>query len=708
MKDIIAEAVERMRIAEEAESHNRAEAIDDLEFLRGNQWPPEIKSQREKEGRPCLTVNTLPTFLAQVTNDIRQNKIAIKIHPVDSKADPETAKVYQGVIRHIEYDSNADVAYHMAAASAAACSFGYFRLLNEYESRDSFNQTLKFAPIRNPFTVYADPFGIQPDGSDRNWYVICDDVPKAEFKRDYPDATAADFESVDGHGDNFRGWISEETVRVAEYYRYEDRKDTLCLLEDGTTKWEDELRDGDVCTKKRKSNRRIVKWSKLTAKEVLEETEIPCEWIPVFPVYGTEVDIDGKVYRSSLIRAAKDPARMYNVWMTSATEEIGMRTRTPWVMAEGQDEGYEAQWSTANTVTRSRLIYKPTPVGGQLAPPPQRQPMADVPVGVLTMAQHARDDIKASMGLFDSSMGARGSATSGKQEIAQQRQGQITNFHFADNLAKAVRHAGRCLLSMIPRVFDTPRVVKILGDDESLDFAEVNKPLPMPEVDPKTGAIRRILNDLTAGRYDLTVSVGPAYATMRQEAQESMRDMAQSWPKLMDVAGDKMVKAMNWPDGDVIADRLKKTIPPDITQGENKDEPAPEIPPQIQQQLQQYDAALADAMEQIKAMQSSQQQAIQQAQVKAEADVEIAKIKAMADIEAKTQVAAISAQHEAMNRPPESSEPEKEDQGMAMLAQAVAMLAAPKRKVMEIQAPSGGVYVGTVVETTEGATGATE
>ncbi|MGL4527254.1 MAG: portal protein, partial [Aestuariivirga sp.] len=644
---LIAECAKRMRMSYEAEAHNRAAGREDLQMLRGDHWPAHIRQMREQAGRPCLTVNTLPTYLAQVTNDMRQNKIAIKVHPVDQIADPEAARVYQGLIRHIEYDSNADACQHLAGTQAASCGEGYFRLITEFESENSFHQRIKFLPIRNPMTVAFDPFGIQPDGSDRQWYALPDDLPRDVFEHDYPDADPCSFEDVDLQA--YREWVQQDTVRVVEYYRIEDKPETLCLVQDGTAKWESDLGEGDECVKKRKSKRRVVRWYKLSAKEILDDTEIPCEWIPIFPVYGAEVVEDGRVYRSSLIRAASDPARMYNVWISAATEEIALRPKVPWVMAEGQDEGYEDMWKTANRVNHDRLIYKPTTVEGSnsVAPPPMRQPMADVPVGVLTMAGHARDDQKAAMGLFDSSMGARGTATSGRQELAQQQQGQITNLHFSDNLMRAVRLAGRCLLSMIPRVYDTPRVVKLLGEDDTLGFAPINT----PKRDQQTGAMK-VENDLRAGRYDLVAVPGPSFATQRQEAAEGMREMAKAYPPLMQFAGDKMVKAMNWPDGDLIAERLKKTIPPQITEGEDaKDGEKPmQLPPEhmqqmqvMQQQMEQYEQALQDAMQQIKAAQDQNAAEIEKAKAKAGADIEIAKIKALADIEAKRQVAEIEA-----------------------------------------------------------------
>jgi hypothetical protein len=336
-----------------------------------------------------------------------------------------------------------------------------------------------------------------------------------------------------------------------------------------------------------------------------------CNWIPVFPVYGDELDVDGKVIRSGLIRNAKDPARMYNFWMTSATEEVALRPKTPYIGVEGQFEGYEDDWNQANTRSFAYLEYRPVSLDGILAPPPQRQPMADIPGGMLQMAMHANDNIKATTGLFDSSLGSLGNARSGIQERQQQRQGDVANFHFSDNLARTVRHAGRCLVSMIPHYYDATRIVRIMGEDGKIKHTKINSPIPPEEqeVDEQGQAIKTILNDLTVGEYDITVKAGPSYDTLRQEALDSMVEVAGKWPKLMDVAGDKVIKAMDWPGAEEIAERVARSIPPEIRgdeegkQSETVDTPKGPIPldqvgpmlAQMDQQMQQMGQALQEA-----------------------------------------------------------------------------------------------------------------
>jgi hypothetical protein len=588
---ILAELRKRVQWAVDFDADTRSEALEDLRFVAGQQWPDAWRRTRELEARPCLTINKLPAFIHQITNDQRQNKPSIKIHPVDDNADVETAQIIQGLIRHIEYSSNADFCYDSATANAVQIGFGYFRLVTEYCDETSFDQDIKFKRIRNPFTVYCGPH-LEPDGSDMLWCVISEEVPRDEFKREYPKANASDSANwPTGPGDANVQWLSVDSVRVAEYYRIELKPATLCLMADGTTGYKDEMPTYDpaFCVKERATHKRVVMWRKCTGYDVLEEREIPGRFIPVFPVYGDEIDLDGKVIRSGVVRFAKDPQRMYNYWMTSATEEVALRPKTPFIGAEGQFEDYEDQWSQANNRSFAYLTYKPTTVDGILVPPPQRSQPADIPSGTLALAMHANDNIKATTGIFDASLGARGNETSGRAILARQREGDVANYHYVDNLSRAIRHAGRVIVAWIPKIYDTQRVVRIMGEDESLRFETVNKVEMKHELDEFTQQIQTIenvLNDVRVGTYDVTVTTGPAYSTMRQEAAQAMVEFGQSWPKLMDIAGDKVVKAMDWPGAEEIAERIKKTIPPELTREKDEGEEE-DLPPQVVQQIEQ-------------------------------------------------------------------------------------------------------------------------
>lgn len=631
-KAIIAEAIARMQISVTADSENRSEAIDDLKFKKGEQWDPAVKAQRVRDQRPCLTMNKLPTFVHQVTNAQRQNVPSINVHPVGA-GDKAVAEVIQGGIRHIEYSSNASVAYDTAVNSAAEIGFGYFRLVTTYCREDSFDQEIQFRRIRNPFTVYMDPSHVNPDGSDQQWCILSVKVPRAEFKAEFPNSAPVDMSAIRGLGDAAHDWADDDCVRLSEYYRIHREPAKVVLLSNGESGYKDDLLEvpqGVTIKAERDSWRTKVQWFKLTATEILDRADIPCKWIPVFPVYGDEIDIDGKVIRSGLIRNAKDPARMYNFWMTAATEEVALRPKTPYIGAEGQFEGHESEWAAANTSSFPFLEYKPKALGGMLAPPPQRQPMADLPSGVLAMAMHANDDIKATTGIYDASLGARSNETSGVAIRQRDRQGDTANFHYIDNLHVTLRHVGRCIIDMWPKVYDAERTLQIMGKDGKVSSVPINTPVPpdQQKPDPRTGAIQRVLNDMTVGEYSVTISSGPSYDTMRQEAVDGMIQTAQSWPKLMDIAGDKVVRSMDWPMSDEIADRIEKTLPPELRdqEGGPDGEPAgqPELPPEVQQQMQQMEQALNDLMGQLDQAKSG----IEKARIAADAQIQVAKINA--------------------------------------------------------------------------------
>jgi hypothetical protein len=636
--DLLKRIREFTETAIKADNHNRTAAVADLKFLAGDQWPDDIKIRRQNEGRPCLTFNRLPTYLHQVTNDQRQNKQGIKVHPVGDGADEKGADIYQGMIRRIEDSSNADTAYDTAVNSAAAIGFGFWRLITEYESPTSFNQVIKYQRMRDALKVYFDAASVEADGSDAKECAIVYDIPKAEFKRTWPRQLEAAQTAMTAIGNQIQpGWMTDTMVRVVEYYYFEYTAATLYLLGDGTTTTK-QPPAGAVVKNQRPTQLPQLKLVKACAGAVLERTDIKCRWIPVFPVWGDEIDIQGKVIRKGVIRDAKDPAQMYNFWMTSATEEVSLRPKTPFIGAAGQFETNKKQWQQANSKSFAFLEYDPVTVDGVLAPPPQRSPMADVPAGMLQMALHAADNIKAVTGLFDSSLGARGNATSGVQEREQQRQGDVANFHFIDGLHRSIRHCGRCLVDMIPHYYDATRVVEIMRENGTVEAMPINQPAtneagqPVDKngnviVDPVT-QVQRILNDVTIGKYGVTFDSGPSYATQREEAQAAMVELGGKWPKVLDVAGDVMVENMDWPGADKIARRLKATLPPQITAGDEGEDgqPAsqPQLPPEIEQALQNADAMVQDLQHQLEEAKNG----LAKAQMDAASREEVARINA--------------------------------------------------------------------------------
>jgi hypothetical protein len=610
---------ERFQRAAEAESSVRKEALEDLEFFSGKQWDDAIQRQRQTDGRPCLVINRLPQFVRQVTNEQRQNRPSIQVNPVDDGADVETAKIIQGLIRHIEYDSGADAAYDTAFFGAASFSFGYFRVTTEYSGPLSFEQDIKIKRIRNPFTVYYDPNAKEADFSDADWAFVVETMSKEAFKKAHPDAELSKMEDWTSVGDT--GWIEKDSVRVAEHFWREREPETLVLLEDGSTllkaEWDELAQELGISDEQKASVVRAtretevtkVKWAKVNGLEVLEETDWSGQWIPIVKVVGDELDIDGKQVLKGIVRDAKEPQRQYNFMKSAATEAIALAPKAPFVIAEGQVEGYERQWGQANTKSFAYLTYKPASANGQPMPPPQRMNAEPAIQAINQATMESADDLKAVTGIYDASLGAQGNETSGKAILARQQQAQGANYHYIDNLTRALRHCGRILLDLIPKIYDTPRVIRIIGEDGLPDKAAIGQQQQLtPQQMQRWQSFTRIY-DLGLGKYDVTISTGPSYQSRRQEAVSSIIDLVKSFPPLMQTAGDILVKNMDWPGAQDIAKRLQAMLPPEIKQADGDDQ-NPQIPPEVQQHVAQMTAQNQQLTQQLQAAQNDLQNGI--------------------------------------------------------------------------------------------------
>jgi hypothetical protein len=572
-----------------------------------------------------LTINRLFQFRNQIINEIRQNRPGIKIRPVDDKADKETAEIMQGLVRHIQDSSKADIAYDTAAEWQVDTGLGYFRIITDYCEDDSFNQDIVIKRVVDPNKVYYDPESTEPDGSDARWAFVIEDWALDEFKTEYPDVDVTAFK--DGVTGDRQGWFGKDFVRVAEYFEIESKPRALVQLQDGSTAWKDEIPEEyqELIIAERKSNDKRCKWYKIGGDKILEQTELPTSFIPVIPVLGNEVWVEGKRHVHGLTRFAKDPARQYNYMQSANTEVMALAPRAPYIAAEGQLDGYEQEWAMANRHNLSVLTYNPVSFGGTVIGAPQRQQPVTTNPGFESAMMRAVDDMKSSMGIFDASLGNRESNQSGKAILSQQRQANIGNFHFSDNLNRSIKQAGRIIIEMIPKIYDTQRVIRILGEDDSPKQVKLNPEQLQPkiEVPNEKGGVDTIYN-LNIGKYDLVVDTGPSYATKRQEAAESMMSLVQADPQVLQIAGDVIVRNMDWPGADEIADRIKAMLPPQIQQEMKSEEDGqPQVDPQVQQQMQQ----MADMVEHLS-------QELKAAQAKAESDedkLDIERFKAQTD-----------------------------------------------------------------------------
>lgn len=650
----------RFDIAVEAEREARELALEDLKFGAGDQWDQRDKNQRDVERRPCLTINRLPQFIRQVVNDQRQNRSSIKVSPVDDKADIETAKILQGIIRHIENSSDADIAYDTAFDSAVRTGFGFFRIRTAYSDPMSFDLDIRIEPIKNRFSAYLDPSYKLPDGSDAEWGFIFEDITHDEFKRLYPDSELCSMDNWDAIGATREGWIADDTVRVAEYF-YKDYRDvTLLKMSDGSVLIKEDMQKSKVITEvvgddglpalveseemilppsadgqpvqvigERKSKVPVVRWCKIDAVDILEQTDWPGRWIPIIPVLGEELDIEGKRVTEGIIRHAKDSQKMYNYWKSAETETIALAPKAPWIVAEGQIEDYKHIWKTANTQSHSHLPYKPIALNGQPVPPPQRN-VFEPPIQAITQAgMMASEDMKATTGVYDAALGQRSNENSGIAIQRRANQAQISNFHFSDNISRSKRHCGRQLVDLIPKIYDTARAVRILGEDGTEEIVRIN------EMFERNG--KQTQFNLGVGKYDVSVATGPSFETKRQEAASSMLEMSKANPQIMGVAGDLIVKNMDWPGAQEISERIRKSMPPGIADDPKKQPLPPEAQAQMAQMnqlIEQLTAKHNEAMDKLdgKTLELESRERIEMQKLQVQLQIEMAKLDAQDSI----------------------------------------------------------------------------
>jgi len=650
-KDRLSDAKEAFKLASDAEKEQRLRSLDDLRFAKlGEQWPEQVKRQRELDGRPCLTHNRMPSFIKQVVNDARQNRPAMKFHPVGSGATRECAEILDGLARNIEYTSNAEVAYDTALDFSVSCGIGYWLIRTDYADEDTFEQDIQIERVSNPFSIYGDPHSTAADSADWNTAFITDLLTKTEFEKRWPKADTSDF-NADRAGKDLL-WFQGEQIQVAEWWCRDEVPGRIFKMSDGSIMTEDELEKLNeflLLNGVTPVGDRIVKTHRVTqyllnGTEILETNAWKGKYIPIVPVYGEEVNIEGKRYFQSLIHHAKDPQRQYNFWRTASTELVALAPKAPFIGPVGAF-ATDKNWATANTVSHQYLEFDVVP-GAPGGGAPQRQGFTGPPAGALQEALNASDDMKNIMGLHDASLGARSNETSGRAIMARQREGDVSTFNFIDNLSRGIRHSGRIIMDLIPHVYGAERVIRCIKEDGSNFAMPINQPVipaqmsqpgmggpqqppqgptpqpgmpPMgapgmpqqPEMgqpapqgqpqyhpappgadqDPQMAGLIKVF-DLSSGKYDVTVEAGPSFTTRREEAASQMMEFMRVLPNAAPLIGDLLAKNLDWPGSDEIAKRLQAMLPPQV-QGHNPQMAA------MQHQLQQQDGMAKQAVGQL-------------------------------------------------------------------------------------------------------------
>lgn len=587
-------ALERFADACDSEREERKEQRDDVAFISGKQWPEEVKLEREKAGRPCLTHNLLNQFIRQITGDIRQNKPGIKVLPANDGANKETAEIYAGLIRHIEQVSDATTAYTNGAEGMARAGMGHWRVKTQYSGDDGFEQDIRIKRIKDPFAVYWDPNAEEFDRSDAEWCFVIERMSLAKFKKKYPKARTDSFQTNQNDSTLSSDWKDGKTITIAEYWCKKKEKKTLLLLSDGSVIEEEGLTE-EMSKALDEKQVTILKTRPVEVDKVYQrmmngvewldkETAWPGKYIPIVTCVGEEYLVDDRMVRHGVVRWGRDPQRMFNYMRSASAEQIALAPKAPVVGTKKQFEGHESQWRQASRSNVDFLTYNHDPnAPGR----PSRLETVTPHVAANEFAQASQNDMYASIGIYPPSLGARSNETSGRAIIAREKQGDTGTYLYSDNVSKAISYTGRILVDLIPKIFDTTRVVRIIGQDDEESMVTLNEPT-MKEGEPTYATKVEEKNGecsfhppLDAGEYDVAVVTGPSYATKRAESAESLMSFVAAVPIVQQVAADLIAKNMDWPGAEAIAERLKKALPPGIAEDSQPSPPPPPNPKDV-------------------------------------------------------------------------------------------------------------------------------
>jgi hypothetical protein len=594
---ICKQALERYARWVERERENTGAAYDDLKFRAGEQWPTEAVAARKD--RPMLTINRIPQFIRQVTGDMRQKRPGIKTVPVDSRGDKDTAETIAGMIRYIENRSDASGIYMEGGESQVTCGIGHWMVTKEYADGTTFNQELRILGVDDQVAVACDPDAKMPMKEDAKWWILPVDLSRESFKENYPDASVEDFD--DSSQASADGWFDQDFVRVAIYWTKKPFKRILALMPDGgisdlTDKDEAEREEiGKVANRVEERDSFKVCRYLITAAHVLEESDWPGMNIPIVPVLGEQIKIGKRTVRHGLTRFARDPQRMINYYSSAEAEVVALQPKSPWLATVKNVEKHQQMWATANVEAHNVLLWTPDPANGNM--PPQRIQPAVSSQGISEGLDRAVNDMKGVIGIYDAGLGNKSNETSGKAILARQREGDVGTYVYMDNWSRSICRTGAILVDLIPHVYDTERMIRIMGEDGKVDLKWINKPIGMQEMDPATGQPTqeaKIENDVTVGAYDVVIVPGPSFTTKREEAKESMTAFIQSAPETAPIIMDLYAKAQDWPLGEEIGERFEVMAPPPIQallkkqkQEDGQTQPTPEEMAQAEGQAKQ-------------------------------------------------------------------------------------------------------------------------
>lgn len=640
MQDKHQSARERYQDFKDHFSEQRKRMLEDLEFSNPavpKQWSDVDRKARETApggARPCMTFDSTNQYINQVVNDARQNKPGIQVLPVDSGADIQTAQAIEGMIRHIEYSSRSGIAYDTSIDHAARCGAGWIRVTTEVVNPRLNEQEVRIKSISDALSCMISPESVEPDGSDSTDGFVETMINRKVFESNYGQRLRDKSKSW---GDS-AVWYSDKAIRVCEYYKLKSvKKNRLDIyLEDGSTKtvneedyWAEvkELGYKPMIAAQWIDEEKHVEWSLMTGDEIIDETTILCKWVPLVPVYGNVLWIDGKRHVCGLTRQLMDGQRARNFERTAHIEMIAMQPKAPFILPFESVEAFEDEWSGIGRSNQPYLPYNALDSEGRPLPAPQRLAPPPIPSAFIQGAEQATSDMQAAIGMYKSNLGAPSNAVSGRAKMQDQREGDTATYHYVDNQRRAIEHVARIIVNMIPQYYNEGQEVRTLGMNGDTKTIRISK-----TSDSKHNGNVPIINPST-GTYDVRVKAGPAYATLRQEASEALTEIVGKNPAMMAVLGPTWARMQDWPESEKVAKLLMLMAPPQV-QAMDKEDTA--IPPearsivaglnaQIEQMKQQYEEQSAQVMRQIQATMQEMQsrlQAAESVQAKAQLDAE--------------------------------------------------------------------------------------
>lgn len=616
-------AMERFKICKDASSAQRMEAQIDTEFAAGRQWDDSIAQQRKAQNRPCNTINRIDGFLAHAVNSFRQTRPEIKVIAAADGADEDLAEVEEGLIRHIQVNSAADVAYDEVFKQMCTGGLSWLRVVDDWASPESMDQELFIRGVKNPFSVYYDPYCQQPDWSDGRFAFVVDDMTRSEFKNHYPKAQAAGLSNFSSIGDDQKDWFPEGKIRTAEYFHVEMEDDILCELENKTTRlWsklpqslyflkKNELGDlslymhlvdddeidpaGEYVGRARKCKIPEVYWAKITAVDILQERKWKGRYIPLIPVLGNQIEIDGSTLMAGMVRYAREPQRMFNYMYTCFIETVALAPRNAYIAEVGQipSGAIRNMWEEYNTNPQVFLLYKGMlDERGNALPPPQRQ-AADLPIAALVQGlQMSDNNLKSIFRIYDASLGQRGPQESGLAINARKMESDTGIYNWGDNFNRSLRYLGVVLEDLLPAYYNTEgREFQLILDDDTKKKVVMNQAPSADNKQDKQFDLER------GGNYRIAISTGPSAQTKRQESLQGMIDFFKLMPGVAATCADILVEEADFPGKNKLSARLKKALPPTL-QDTGNDATADELQTQLGQmatQNQQLTAALKEA-----------------------------------------------------------------------------------------------------------------